>query len=53
MFSIHAARQLRDFALDVAFSVEQGETRVLIGENGAGKSTALNLISGILEPDRG
>ena len=53
MFSIHAARQLRDFALDVAFSVEQGETLVLIGENGAGKSTVLNLISGILAPDRG
>lgn len=53
MFSIHATRQLRDFALDVAFSVEQGETLVLIGENGAGKSTVLNLISGILAPDRG
>ncbi len=53
MFSIHAVRQLRDFALDVRLSVECGETLVLIGENGAGKSTVLNLISGILTPDRG
>ncbi len=53
MFSIHAVRQLRDFTLDIALSIEQGETLVLIGENGAGKSTVLNLISGILTPDQG
>mgnify|MGYP000849564012 FL=1 len=53
MLSLHAVRQLRDFALDVTLSVGRGETLVLIGENGAGKSTVLNLISGILTPDRG
>lgn len=53
MLSIHAVRRLRDFALDVTLSVEEGETLVLIGENGAGKSTVLNLISGILTPDEG
>ncbi|HOF95572.1 MAG TPA: ABC transporter ATP-binding protein [Methanoculleus sp.] len=53
MLSIHVGRQLRDFAIDVALSVRCGETLVLIGENGAGKSTVLNLISGILAPDRG
>ncbi|MGB4756551.1 MAG: ATP-binding cassette domain-containing protein, partial [Candidatus Methanoculleus thermohydrogenotrophicum] len=53
MLSFHVVRQLRDFVLDVALSVEEGETLVLIGENGAGKSTVLNLISGILAPDRG
>lgn len=52
MLSFHVVRQLRDFVLDVALSVEEGETLVLIGENGAGKSTVLNLISGILAPDR-
>ena len=45
MLSFHVVRQLRDFVLDVALSVEEGETLVLIGENGAGKSTVLNLIS--------
>ena len=53
MLSVHVTRHLRDFTLDVAFSVQPGETLVLIGENGAGKSTVLNLISGILTPKSG
>jgi branched-chain amino acid transport system ATP-binding protein len=35
------------------FSLEQGEIVALIGANGAGKSTTLNTISGILQPDSG
>lgn len=53
MLSVHAVRHLRDFVLDITLSVRPGETLVLIGENGAGKSTVLNLISGILTPDEG
>lgn len=53
MLSFHAVRQLRDFVLDVTLSVARGGTLVIIGENGAGKSTVLNLVSGILTPDRG
>jgi len=37
----------------VSLSVEQGEIVTLIGANGAGKSTTLNTISGILHPRRG
>lgn len=37
----------------VSFSVEQGETIGLIGHNGAGKSTMLKVISGILRPTEG
>jgi len=44
---------LRDFPLDLAITVEAGEILVLMGENGAGKSMTLNLISGILPPDSG
>lgn len=41
-------------ALDhVSFSVRQGETLGLIGHNGAGKSTMLKVISGILKPTGG
>ena len=41
-------------ALDhVSFSVEKGETLGLIGHNGAGKSTMLKVISGILKPTEG
>lgn len=41
-------------ALDhVSFQVERGETLGLIGRNGAGKSTMLKVISGILKPTAG
>lgn len=41
-------------ALDhVSFSVRKGETLGLIGRNGAGKSTILKVISGILKPTEG
>lgn len=45
----------QDFtALDhVSFSVKRGETLGLIGHNGAGKSTMLKVISGILKPTGG
>jgi branched-chain amino acid transport system ATP-binding protein len=38
---------------DLSFSVNQGEIVALIGANGAGKSTTLKSISGILKPRRG
>jgi lipopolysaccharide transport system ATP-binding protein len=38
---------------DVSFTVELGEMLGIIGENGAGKSTILKLISRILEPTSG
>ena len=38
---------------DVSFSVREGETLGLIGHNGAGKSTMLKVISGILKPTEG
>lgn len=41
-------------ALDnVSFDLEKGKTLGLIGNNGAGKSTTLKLISGILKPTSG
>ena len=38
---------------DVSFVLEKGKTLGLIGKNGAGKSTTLKLISGILKPTEG
>ncbi|MBU2062941.1 MAG: ATP-binding cassette domain-containing protein, partial [Candidatus Omnitrophica bacterium] len=38
---------------NVSFTVGKGESIGIIGENGAGKSTILRLIAGLLKPDRG
>ena len=47
--------QYQEFtALDhVSFEVKKGETLGLIGRNGAGKSTMLKVLSGILKPTEG
>jgi branched-chain amino acid transport system ATP-binding protein len=44
--AVHALRE-------VSFSLLQGEIVALIGANGAGKSTSLNTISGLLHPTNG
>jgi osmoprotectant transport system ATP-binding protein len=38
---------------DISFSVARGETLVLLGRSGAGKTTALKLINRLLEPSGG
>jgi ribose transport system ATP-binding protein len=38
---------------DVQFSCRAGSIHALLGENGAGKSTFIKILSGVVEPDRG
>lgn len=38
---------------DVSFDLHAGEVHVLFGENGAGKSTMLNMIAGAVRPSEG
>ncbi|MEA3446164.1 MAG: ABC transporter ATP-binding protein [Bacteroidota bacterium] len=38
---------------DISFSIEQGNRMAIIGENGAGKSTIINLILGFYAPQKG
>jgi len=38
---------------DVSLEVEEGETRGLIGPNGSGKTTFINMLSGIYGPSQG
>lgn len=63
-FLINCISQALDYAVtfllmwimivkDVSFSVEAGELVGFIGENGAGKSTTLKMMSGILYPTSG
>jgi ABC-type polysaccharide/polyol phosphate transport system ATPase subunit len=38
---------------NLSFSVRRGETLALIGRNGAGKSTTLKMLNGLVRPDTG
>jgi ABC-type sugar transport system ATPase subunit len=39
--------------IDVSLAVWPGEVHAIVGENGAGKSTVMNMISGVIAPDAG
>lgn len=49
--SLHT--QLNTFRLSLDFSAQNGETMVLLGESGAGKSTVLRLLAGLARPEHG
>ena len=53
MLKISVTRKLRDFTLDVKLAAESGEMLVLMGNNGSGKTTVLNLVAGLMTPDSG
>jgi len=38
---------------DVTFGLQDGEKAALVGRNGTGKSTLLNTIAGVIQPDEG
>src|SRR5207253_9637565 len=38
---------------DVSFDVRRGEVHALLGENGAGKPTLMNILYGLYRPDGG
>ena len=51
----HVSKQFKgELALDdVSLSSESGCVVALLGENGAGKTTAIRILLGLLEPDAG
>ena len=53
MLEIDVEKQLRDFKLEVKSEVANGEILMLVGDNGCGKTTLLNLIAGLISPDSG
>ncbi|HEX3274750.1 MAG TPA: ABC transporter ATP-binding protein [Gemmatimonadales bacterium] len=53
MLDVHLLRRRGPFALDAAFQSPVGTTTVLVGESGAGKTTALRLLAGLERLDGG
>jgi osmoprotectant transport system ATP-binding protein len=49
-YQLNGGQELLD---DLSFTVARGETLVLLGRSGAGKTTALKLINRLLEPTEG
>jgi molybdate transport system ATP-binding protein len=50
---VEAAKRLRAFALDVALEVPAGECLALAGPSGAGKTSVLRVVAGLLRPETG
>ena len=42
-----------DALAGVSFTIDQGSVHALVGENGAGKSTIVKLLTGVIQPDDG
>jgi molybdate transport system ATP-binding protein len=53
MLEIDVYKRLRDFDLNLKLKVADGETLMLVGENGCGKTTLLNIIAGLTSPESG
>jgi ABC-2 type transport system ATP-binding protein len=51
--SLHKSFGALDAVDGVSFEVDRQETFGLLGPNGAGKTTTINVIIGVLDPDRG
>ena len=56
MLQIHHLKKsygAKEVLLDISFEVRPGEIVALLGKNGAGKSTTMNCVAGIINPTSG
>jgi molybdate transport system ATP-binding protein len=53
MLNVILDTHVNTFHLSLRFSAEIGKTTVLLGESGAGKSTVLRLLAGLIHPQQG
>lgn len=51
----HLSKSFKDFKAvnDLSFSIEQGAVYGFLGQNGAGKSTTMRMLLGLIRPDEG
>ncbi len=53
MLDVSVTKQRGDFRLDAAFRIPGPGVVALFGRSGSGKTTLVNVMAGLLEPDRG
>jgi molybdate transport system ATP-binding protein len=57
MYKLHLVKELHSsegkMILDVGFSVAQGSFTSIVGKSGAGKTTILRMLAGLVMPDKG
>lgn len=53
MLEIDASKRLGDFSLQARFRTRERGVTALFGPSGAGKTTVVNIIAGLLRPDQG
>ncbi|HEX2177309.1 MAG TPA: ATP-binding cassette domain-containing protein, partial [Nocardioidaceae bacterium] len=53
MLRVEAATRLGDLDLDVALAIPAGSCLALAGPSGAGKTSVLRIVAGLVRPDRG
>lgn len=50
---VHLAFDDKKVLNGVSFTVRRGETKIILGRSGGGKSTTIRLVLGLLKPDSG
>jgi molybdate transport system ATP-binding protein len=53
MLEVAASKRQGEFSLDVSFDLPTAGVAALFGPSGCGKTTTINIIAGLLKPDRG
>ena len=53
MIDIHIEKQYKDFKVKVSYDCEDIGITALLGRSGAGKTSVINMIAGLTQPDKG
>ena len=53
MLEVNVQKKLGSFSINVAFLVRAPGITALFGPSGAGKTSVINMVAGLLKPDQG